>query len=245
MLQRLLRLASVPVLFFSLTMLPSPHAQGTTVFTYQGRLDSAGAPYSGAAEFRPTLWDAASSGNKVAGNGPFNSRGAAAIAVRNTAANKIWQWHVLDDGRMQLADFSLGATRLLIDTAGNVSALAFVPTSDRNAKEYFEPVDPAEILEKVAALPVSQWNFKDDAGARHIGPMAQDFHAAFGLGADDRHIATVDADGVALAAIQGLNQKLEERSRKLEAENAALRGELAELKQLVRTLAAQGKGAAR
>jgi hypothetical protein len=53
--------------------------------------------------------------------------------------------------------------------------------------------------------------------ARHIGPMAQDFHAAFGLdGTDDKHIATVDADGAALAAIQGLNAKVEVRSQKSE-----------------------------
>jgi hypothetical protein len=63
--------------------------------------------------------------------------------------------------------------------------------------------------------------------------MAQDFHAAFGLnGADDKHIATVDADGVALAAIQGLNQKLEETR----AENIALKRELSEIKALLTRL---------
>jgi hypothetical protein len=75
--------------------------------------------------------------------------------------------------------------------------------------------------------------------------MAQDFHAAFGLGTDERHIATVDADGVALAAIQGLNDKVEERSRKLESENAELKRELAELKALVGQLAGAMKGGAR
>ena len=55
-----------------------------------------------------------------------------------------------------------------------------------------------------------------------MGPMAQDFHAAFGLGANDVTIATVDADGVALAAIQGLNDKLER-------ENEALKKRLADL----------------
>ena len=41
--------------------------------------------------------------------------------------------------------------------------------------------------------------------------MAQDFYAAFGIGADDKHISAVDEGGVALAAIQGLNQKLNEK----------------------------------
>ena len=135
---------------------------------------------------------------------------------------------------------------------GAVTATSFTPTSDRNAKQGFEPVNAAEVLEKVARLPLTRWQFKeDDSGAWHLGPTAQDFHAAFGLGANDTTIATVDADGVALAAIQGLNEKVEVRSQKsevriqkLEAENAALRAELEQLKQLVGALAAQLDGGA-
>ena len=67
--------------------------------------------------------------------------------------------------------------------------------------------------------------------------MAQDFHAAFGLGTDDKHIATVDADGVALAAIQGLNQKLNEK----DAEIQALKQSVAELKETLTKLAQQPK----
>ncbi|MCP5523601.1 MAG: tail fiber domain-containing protein [Verrucomicrobiales bacterium] len=112
----------------------------------------------------------------------------------------------------------------------------FVSSSDRNQKEAFAPVEPREVLEKVAALPLSEWNYKQDPTSRHIGPMAQDFHAAFGVGPDDRHIATVDADGVALAAIQGLNQKVEEQAtalREREAQIARLESELSELRSLV------------
>jgi hypothetical protein len=81
----------------------------------------------------------------------------------------------------------------------------------------------------------TQWKYKvEPAGTKHLGPMAQDFHAAFGLnGADDKHIATVDEDGVALAAIQGLNQKLDEK----DAEIQQLRQSVAELKKLVSVLA--------
>ena len=114
----------------------------------------------------------------------------------------------------------------------------FVSSSDRAAKENFQPVNPGEVLDKVAALPLSQWNFKEDPAAHHIGPAAQDFHAAFGLnGADDKHIATVDADGVALAAIQGLNQKLEEQRQ----ENGELKRRLAQLEQLVLKLATKAE----
>src|SRR5207253_10920040 len=91
------------------------------------------------------------------------------------------------------------------------------PNPDRNAKTEFEPVDTAAVLKRVAALPIQQWRFKtEQPGVKHVGPMAQDFHAAFGLGALPTAIATVDADGVALAAIQGLNQKVESGKRKTE-----------------------------
>jgi hypothetical protein len=92
-------------------------------------------------------------------------------------------------------------------------------SSDRNLKENFEPVDGQDVLNRLAELPVSTWNYKaDDPDVRHMGPVAQDFYATFGLGDDDLHIAALDTSGVALAAIQGLYAK----NRALEAENAAL-----------------------
>ncbi|HEY9171650.1 MAG TPA: peptidase S74, partial [Verrucomicrobiae bacterium] len=86
-------------------------------------------------------------------------------------------------------------------------------------------------------LPITQWRFKDFPGALHLGPMAQDFRTSFGLGLDDVSIATVDADGVALAAIQGLNQKLEETR----AENAELRKRLMELESRIESLREVGR----
>jgi len=79
------------------------------------------------------------------------------------------------------------------------------------------------VLAKVAALPISAWHFKTDAGTRHIGPMAQDFYSAFDVGTDNQHIATVDESGVALAAIQGLNQKLEAEANARDAEIQTLK----------------------
>ncbi len=94
--------------------------------------------------------------------------------------------------------------------------------SSREFKRAFEAVDPRAVLERLLQLPVLQWRYRDESDALHLGPMAEDFRGAFGLGGDPRYIGTVDADGVALAAIQGLNQKLED-------ENAALRERLADL----------------
>jgi hypothetical protein len=115
----------------------------------------------------------------------------------------------------------------------------FVSASDRNLKENFSPIDPRVVLDRVAALPISAWNYKEDPSARHIGPMAQDFHAAFNIGLDDKHIATVDADGVALAAIQGLNQKLQSELDAKTARIDTLEQRLAELERAVAHLAAR------
>ena len=114
--------------------------------------------------------------------------------------------------------------------------------SDREAKENFQAVDTREVLDKLCALPLTEWNMKAQApSVRHLGPMAQDFHAAFGLGGgDDKRICSVDVDGVALAAIQGLNQKVEQQRD----ENAALKRELESLKQLVGQLTRERNGGA-
>jgi hypothetical protein len=119
--------------------------------------------------------------------------------------------------------------------AGTVYANGVALTSDRNAKENFKPVDNQAVLAKVAALPLTQWNYRTDKSAvQHIGPMAQDFQAAFGLdGADDKHISVVDEGGVALAAIQGLNEKLNEK----DAEIQTLKQSVDDLKKMVQSLA--------
>jgi hypothetical protein len=151
------------------------------------------------------------------------------------ANNQSWEIDVNTNASPSL-QFWNSTLRMTIDFSGNVTATSFNPTSDRNAKENFQAVNPLDVLEKLSAMPISRWNFKEDAGTTHLGPMAQDFHAAFNVGPDDKHIATVDADGVALAAIQGLNQKLTDELKHRDAENAEMKQELGELKQLVNQL---------
>lgn len=114
--------------------------------------------------------------------------------------------------------------------------------SDRASKTNFANVSGRDVLERLAALPMQSWNYiSQDEQVRHLGPVAQDFHAAFGLGEDENHIATVDADGVALAAIQGLNQKLNEELKRRDRENAKLRKELLTIKNLLQDLALEKK----
>jgi hypothetical protein len=108
---------------------------------------------------------------------------------------------------------------------------------DRHLKENFAPVESSEILEKLAGLRIEKWNYKgENASIRHVGPMAQDFASAFGVGEDDRRIHPVDAFGVGFAAIQALERgerthrgqlaSLRERVAALEAANRELRERL-------------------
>ncbi len=120
-----------------------------------------------------------------------------------------------------------GVQEMVVTGGGNMTIAGTLnQLSDVNAKEGFEALDSTDVLSKVAALPLSEWSFKSDGSRiRHVGPMAQDFHAAFGLGADERHIAPLDAAGVALAAVQGLqreNEELRQRIEQLEALVASL-----------------------
>ncbi len=94
--------------------------------------------------------------------------------------------------------------------------------SDRNAKTNIAPLNDETVLAKVAALPISRWSYKTEHGVRHVGPMAQDFYAAFKVGEDDRHITSIDEDGVALAAIKALHAE----NAMLFAQNASLRAKL-------------------
>jgi hypothetical protein len=102
--------------------------------------------------------------------------------------------------------------------------------SDVARKHAFAPVDGEDILARLSALPIESWSYTaEDASIRHLGPTAQDFRAAFGLGGDPKSIGTVDADGVALVAAQALearSTRQQEQIRALQDENAELRATL-------------------
>jgi hypothetical protein len=122
---------------------------------------------------------------------------------------------------------------------GKVGATSFVTVSDRNAKARIHPIDGKSILDKVSTLPVSSWVFKSDPEKNHMGPMAQDFHAVFGLdGDDDKHINLMDISGVNLAAIQELNKEMKQRDAKVSAQLAKKDAEIASLKAQLSSMAA-------
>ena len=136
--------------------------------------------------------------------------------------------------------YASGGARFFTDAAAT-TGVALAPgggswstLSDRAAKEDVRAVDASAVLDQVVGLPVATWSYRSQDGVVHMGPMAQDFHAAFGLGSSERLIDTVDADGVALAAIQGLNARLTDELRARDREIEALRADLAAVRQLLR-----------
>jgi hypothetical protein len=91
-------------------------------------------------------------------------------------------------------------------------------SSDRNLKDHIQTIDPQSVLDSVARMPISGWSMKSDTKSnKHIGPMAQDFYAAFGLGETDKYIAQGDAQGVALASIQGLYELVKQKDQKIQS----------------------------
>ncbi len=124
----------------------------------------------------------------------------------------------------------------LLSGAGAWSTL-----SDRNVKRNISDVDVDAMLERLAAMPIATWNYvSQDPSVRHIGPMAQDFYAAFGMGEKETHISTIDADGVALAAIQALYKRTQQLQRQA-GEIEALKTQLEEVRTLLAKLAADKK----
>ena len=139
--------------------------------------------------------------------------------------------HATHDGAFVLGDSSPD----IITSSGSnevrsqmpMFAPSFNSTSSRRKKSEIDEVDPDSVLAGVEALDITTWEFEHQDDGRHMGPMAEDFADSFGLGADDEHISTIDADGVALAAIQSLAEQLDEKDDRieaLEAETEELRG---------------------
>lgn len=167
---------------------------------------------------------------RLENNGPTRFR------LKNTATNNEWSLNAHDsDFRMTPAGSATVA--MTIFPTGNVTiAGTLTQNSDRNSKENFRTLDHKALLQKIAALDITEWNFKYEKDeVRHIGPMAQDFHKVFGLGERDDRIAPLDTSGVALAAVQGLQKELAERDRRI----AELESRLERLDALTQQIAAK------
>ncbi len=129
------------------------------------------------------------------------------FGVLNTDAGV--EWAFANPGTaFRLSRQGSGVVEMEIFNNGNVTIAGLLTeNSDVNAKTKITDINPEEILSLVSRLPISQWEYQDAEGEKHIGPMAQDFYAAFGLGASETGISTIDTAGVALAAIKALREQ--------------------------------------
>lgn len=157
----------------------------------------------------------------------FELRNASGSKVRfaiTSAGDNIWTF----DNNPSANSFSIskvgtGLNEFLLTASGDGTfrgvslATQHVNTSSRKVKTDFGTIDSEEVLNKLASLPVTQWRYRsEDKSVRHIGPVAEEFQETFGLG-DGKTISTVDASGIAFAAIQGLNEKLAASNSELES----------------------------
>ncbi len=159
---------------------------------------------------------AAGHGANANPDGSFVWSDSTAGGLASTGAN---QFDVRASGGINMYTNSTSTTGVKV-AAGSGT---WSSVSDRNAKANFAATDGKDVLARLNAIPIQTWNYKTEAPSiRHIGPMAQDFYGAFAVGEDDTHITTVDSDGVALAAIQGLSQIMQEKDAKIAAQQKQL-----------------------
>lgn len=153
----------------------------------------------------------------------FQLQTAAPNKVRFVIGNAggLWTFDNAANG-FQINRAGTGVNEFRVEPDGDVVilktsyALSHVNTSSRKSKTDFGPVDEVAVLEKLSELPMNTWRYKKETvDQRHLGPVAEDFQQAFGLG-DSEHISTVDASGVALTAIKGLNRVLQDRTTQIE-----------------------------
>jgi len=197
-----------------------------------GHLAQAGADYSLAAGRRATVRSAFQAGDADGDRGTFAwadgqdqalvSSGDDQFLVR--AQGGVWF------GTGSAAPVAIDAGTFIATSTGAhlTTGGTWTNASSRTLKDGFAAVDTARVLDALLALPITTWHYRGSGEGRHLGPVAEDFKSAFGLAGDGRGISTVDADGVALAAIQGLNAKLEEQIAHLREELEALRAATAE-----------------
>jgi hypothetical protein len=181
-----------------------------------------------------------------------NSTGPNRVGSRYKSSLAIWDFRMDGVGDFIFDDPSTAGEELKIRRNGEVrigpppGTILLQPDGDivitgtlmevssRTSKEGFVTLEPRAVLEKIAAMEVVEWSYKDQA-ARHVGPMAEDFRTAFGLGENDTTLSPRDVAGVALLALQGLHQEVEARDAEIER----LHEEMAELRAMVEALGAR------
>lgn len=146
---------------------------------------------------------------------------------------------LLNDNNMTFRNVS-GATLMSLNDSGLTINGTFASASSRTFKENIMPVNPSSVLNTLSNLSISTWNYLSDGDkVKHMGPIAEEFYDAFGLGSDNKHITTTDANGVALASVIALNKELISKSEQishLQNENEALKAKVEKIEQMLSKL---------
>ncbi len=175
--------------------------------------------------------------------------GAASFSSDSIYATANNQFVVRGAGGIRMIT-SANANPANVGTRGQISGVevaagggAWSSISDRNRKENFLALETGSVLTRLRSVPVTTWNYKtQDRSIRHIGPMAQDLHVAFGVGESNLLINSVDIDGINMAGVKELDARTvgqDSRISALEAENKELRAEAGELRAEARELRAR------
>lgn len=164
------------------------------------------------------------------------NNGGIRFEFNNPALETAWRFQAAtgNNDNFEITKVGTGQLEMKLDSAGNLTITGqYLQSSDRNVKHGIESIDGADVLTRLERLPLSEWSYNaDPEGVRHIGPMAQDFYAVFGLGSDETKIAPGDMAGVSLAAIKALN----EQNQNLESKNLELEERVAQLEAIVTQL---------
>lgn len=165
-----------------------------------------------------------------------NANGDAVIRMRSQTGGNTNSWHLISGVSDFRINFPSSVSKMTLDASGNMTiAGTLTQGSSREIKD-LTLADPKSFLKAIAALPLYTWNYKNTgAHDQHLGPTAEDFHASFRLGADNKHIAPSDVAGVALAAVKALTLQVAAR----DAELSSLRKQLKQLEKMVRTQASK------
>jgi hypothetical protein len=169
---------------------------------------------------------------------PFQgvAQGLVRFELNDEAAGKRWRFTNAGT-KFAINQVGVAGTEFQVFETGDVLITgSLTQNSDVNAKQDIVPVDRHDVLAKIARLPIAEWSYKDTPEQRHVGPMAQDFHAAFGLGRNNKGISTLDSSGVALAGIQALaeeNDRLSQENRALQERLGRLESQQAQLQEVV------------
>lgn len=143
------------------------------------------------------------------------NNGSPLLVYRDTSNGNIWNMSPVGN-QFKISLTGTGAQEFELDGGGNLTIQgSLTENSMRSSKTDFRQVDERNILDKLQQLSIEEWSYKHSVGNRHLGPMAEDFHTAFGLGPDNG-IAPRDLAGVALAAAKALKAENDQLRNRIE-----------------------------